>query len=406
MYPRTKGTEDPLLVDNDRRPYSCVQTQAAAENRPSDRAAGTVKVREALFEDYPQIARLQAEYDFPTKSFDEWAHLWVQNPAYIRFKGQLPIGWVLERDDRQLVGYLGNIPLFYEFSGERLIASVAHAWVVDRRYRSYSLLLLDRYFSQRNIELFLNATVGPAAFESFAVFKSLPVPVGSWDHSTFWITNYQGFAASWLAMKGFSQAKTLNYLIASILLVKQTLLKRPFNHSFAGLELHDCTVIDDRFDVFWLALKQANPNVLLGVRSREVLQWHFQSALSCGNAWLITASKGPAINAYAIFFRHDNDVWHMKRLRLVDFQSLDGDAAVLVPMLSRAVSRCRREGIDMLESIGFSYDKSKFIDNIAPFGRRLPSWLYFYKARDKHLAERLRDPNAWNPSQFDGDASL
>ncbi len=60
----------------------------------------------------------------------------------------------------------------------------------------------------------------------------------------------------------------------------------------------------------------------------------------------------------------------------------------------------------MLESIGFRTDKSRVISKIVPYKRKLPSWLYFYKTRDKNLAEMLRDPNVWDPSQFDGDASL
>ena len=60
----------------------------------------------------------------------------------------------------------------------------------------------------------------------------------------------------------------------------------------------------------------------------------------------------------------------------------------------------------MLESIGFRADTHDVIKKLAPYERILPSWLYFYKTRDKSLAERLSDPCVWNPSQFDGDASL
>lgn len=60
----------------------------------------------------------------------------------------------------------------------------------------------------------------------------------------------------------------------------------------------------------------------------------------------------------------------------------------------------------MLESIGFRTDKRDVIYKSVPYKRKLPSWLYFYKTRDESLAEMLSNPNAWDPSQFDGDASL
>jgi hypothetical protein len=384
-------------VTGNRRPNSTDKGHKATESP---------ELREASFEDYPRIAALQVEYGFPKKSFEEWKHLWINNPAYTQSQERLPIGWVLECGGKQIVGYLGNIPLFYEFEGRRLLASVAHAWVVDTCYRSYSLLLLDRYFSQKTVELFLNATVGPAASDSFAVFRSLPAPVGAWDRSAFWITNRQGFLAGWLAKKAFPLAKPLSYGLSVGLFVKQACSKRTLNRPLTGVELQGCTEIDDRFDIFWDALRKGNPRVLLGVRSREMLEWHFKYALGNSKAWIVTASRGSVILAYGVFFRHDNQTLGLKRMRLVDFQTLDGNIAVLAPMLSWALERCRREGIDMLESIGFRADKRSVISKIAPYERKLPSWLYFYKTTDKSLAERLSDPNAWDPSQFDGDASL
>jgi hypothetical protein len=372
----------------------------------TQRPLGSPNVREASFEDHAQIMALLAEYGLPTKAYEEWKHLWINNPAYTRSQGSLPMGWVLECPGKQIVGYLGNIPLFYELRGQRLLASVAHAWVVDTRYRGYSLLLLDRYFSQKTIELFLNPTVGPAASESFAVFHSLPVPVGAWDHSALWITNHQGFLASWLAMKAVPLARPLSYLLSVGPFVKEALSKRKQCHDSAGMKLQVCTDIDGRFDVFWDALRKANPQVLLGVRTREVLEWHFKYALASNKAWVVTAGKGPLITGYGIFFRHDNPKFGLKRMRLVDFQALDGDTTLLAPMLSWALKQCQDDGIDMLESIGFCDDKRGVIRNIAPFERTLPSWLYFYKTRDKSLAERLNDSNAWDPCQFDGDASL
>jgi len=46
------------------------------------------------------------------------------------------------------------------------------------------------------------------------------------------------------------------------------------------------------------------------------------------------------------------------------------------------------------------------IDQLAPYRRRLGSWSYFYAARSNPLQEELQDPAVWDPSLFDGDASL
>ena len=364
------------------------------------------KVREASFEDYDQITALQIEYDRPTKSYEEWEHLWINNPAYIEFRNVLPIGWVLESEDKKIVGYLGNIPLFYDLGGQRILASVAHAWVVHARYRPYAIALLDSYFSQTAVELFLNATVGPAAFESFGVFQSLPVPVGDWDRSVFWVTNYQGFLAGYLAMKGFPLARPLSYALAVVPFIKEAFSNRPSPRDSTDTKLQLCTDVDSRFDVFWQALRKNNPNILLGIRDRAALEWHFRYALRKNEVWVLTVGDGPVMSAYGIFLRYDNPTFSLKRVRLVDYQTLDGNTALLQPMLSWALDRCRNEGIHMLECIGFRPDKRSVITKIASHERKLPCWLYFYKTRDKALAERLSDSNVWDPCQFDGDASL
>jgi hypothetical protein len=96
----------------------------------------------------------------------------------------------------------------------------------------------------------------------------------------------------------------------------------------------------------------------------------------------------------------------LKRLRLIDFQSLDGKNELVVPMISQALKRCRHEGIHMLEIIGFGPEKQRIINSIAPHRRVLSSWLYFYKTSDHYLAKALQDPRSWDPSCLDGDASL
>jgi hypothetical protein len=366
----------------------------------------SVRIREASFEDYSQIVALESKYGLETKTYEEWKHLWSSNPAYSQYQKSLPIGWVLEGEDRTIVGSLGNIPLFYEFEGRRLLASVAHAWVTDTRYRGYSVFLLEQYFSQKVVDLFLNATVGPLASESFAVFESLPAPAGAWDRSAFWITNYQGFLEGWLATKAFPFAKPLSYVLSVGLFVKDTLARRQLRQHDTGVKVELCTDVDGRFDIFWEALRKNNSHLLMAFRTREVLEWHFKYALRQNKAWIVTVGKGSDLTAYGIFRRHDSPRFGLRRMRLVDFQTLDGNTAILVPMLAWAVGRCRREGVDMVESIGFRTDKENVISKIAPHERKLPSWLYFYKTRDKSLAERLSDPNVWNPSQFDGDASL
>ena len=67
------------------------------------------KVRQASFEDYQQIASLESRYGM-ARSVDHWTHLWLGNPLYRELEAGWPIGWVVEDDNKQIVGTMEIFP--------------------------------------------------------------------------------------------------------------------------------------------------------------------------------------------------------------------------------------------------------------------------------------------------------
>jgi hypothetical protein len=45
-------------------------------------------------------------------------------------------------------------------------------------------------------------------------------------------------------------------------------------------------------------------------------------------------------------------------------------------------------------------------DQFAPYRRQLPAWPFYYKATAPEIDAELRRSEVWDPSTFDGDASL
>ncbi|HTU47732.1 MAG TPA: hypothetical protein VMF91_21925 [Bryobacteraceae bacterium] len=376
------------------------QSQTVAAKR-----SNSLQIRGACFNDYPQIAKLESRYRLETKSREEWEHLWINNPVYTQLAKSWPIGWVLEDSDEKIVGYIGNIPLVYELHGKRLLTATSRAWVVDSAYRSYSLLLLDYFFSQKNVDLYLTTSLNSEAFAGFQSFGPCAVPVGDWDHSRFWITNYAGFVSSWLRTKGVPMARLLGFPLSVLPFLRDRIGARGIRTS-GKQELQFCASFDERFDTFWESLKKKRSGVLLGTRTREILDWHFRYALMRYEAWIVCVCEQSKLLAYAIFYRQDNTRIGLKRVRLADFQTLTDDNSLLLPMLACALDRCRKRGIHMLEIVGLSREKAEVIAEASPYRRNLGSWLSFYKANNSQLAERLADPKCWDLSCFDGDSSV
>jgi hypothetical protein len=362
------------------------------------------RLRPACFDDHEQIDRLGARYALKAKSYEEWSHLWLGNPVYREVRDGWSIGWVLEDEHGRIVGSVGNIPVTYELDGRTILAASSHSWVAEPEYRGAALVLLDHLVDQAGVDLFVSSTVSALSTPGIVAYGCRRVPVGLWDQSAFWVTHCRGFLESYLTLRQYRLAKPLSYPLSVGLFLKDRLTERKPGE--ADVEVRACPAFDERFDEFWDDLKRRHPRLLLAVRTREVLAWHYRALLSSDRLWIATVAEGSRLVAYAVFDRNDKPAIGLKRVRLLDFQSLDGGTALLGPVLAWALRKCRDEGVHVLEHFGRWLEPGEALDGIVPYRRQLPSWIHVYRANEPALAARLEDPRAWAPTLYDGDASL
>ncbi len=361
-----------------------------------------IELREARFQDYEGIAALEASQGLAIKPVDEWRRLWAGNPCYEEIGPRWPIGWVLEEGER-IVGSLTNIPLTYTLRGQKLLVASGRGWAVEEQYRGYALLLMDTYFNQENVDVFLTNTVNGNAADAFSTFGSLRVPLGDWGTASFAVTEHRGFAESALRIKGIPLAGALSYPAGVALSLKDRFTAKSIPKSDIAIAL--LRDFDQRFDTFWEILSHRS-DALIAVRSREVLKWHFSASLDKDQLWILTAARSGNIDAYAVFQRRDEPRYGLKRMRMVDFQACDWQDQYCAALVRRAYDECRAQGIHVLEHIGCDLEKTRIFDQSAPYRRKLPGWSFFYLTKNQELAECLAQPEAWAPSSYDADASL
>lgn len=353
-------------------------------------------------EDYEKIAALQLRNGLSSRPYSIWSAMWTGNPACAGWGG--PIGWVLEDAGGEIGGYLGNLPLEYVFHGRTIRAATPYSWVVDPAFRVHSLELQKRFLKQRNVDLFVCATPNAIAEKILRALEFSRVTSGQWDTAGFWITGYLGFARSALRATSAPWPPALAYPVSAGLFLSDLFTGGRARGS--GEEFQLCAGFDSRFEEFWEELKGQNQGCLLAVRSRETLEWHFRPALDRKDVWILAASRGGRLVAYAIFDQQDHPALGLKRVRFTDFQALRGFEGLLRPALGWMLDKCRREGIHLLENTGCWLERFKVSGTTPRHRRRLRSWQFCYKTRDRELFKQLQDPNVWAPSSFDGDASL
>jgi hypothetical protein len=361
-------------------------------------------IRTASFDDYFQIADLQRRNGLAMRPYEDWAALWGDNPA-CKAK-EWPIGWVLETDNGQIVGSIGNLPFAYHFRGRELCIAATCAWAVDPGHRRSSIVLLDRLMRQEDVDFVICTTVSANAEPVLKGFRWSKAPVGTWDRSAFWITGYRGFARSALRLKAVPFANAVSYPVAAALFCRNAFKGAKMPVGGASPEVDLRYDFDSRFDDFWEELKHENHNVLLALRTERTLSWHFRRSLKERSAWILTAFKGSRMVAYAVFDRQDNIQLGLQRVRLVDFQALRGSGEALGVFLGQVLNKCNKEGVHVLENIGCWLDRPGLPAIRAPHHRMLASSMYYYTTNDKDLSDTLKDPMAWTPTSYDGDASL
>jgi hypothetical protein len=362
-------------------------------------AVSQARIREASISDYDQIAAVMARNGLTPRPRAAWMALWKGNPAFEN--GKRPIGWVLEAEGR-LAGCVANVPRNYVFRGELVRAAAECDWAVDKMYRGYALALWQRHTRQANVELLLSTTVGPASEPTYTAYQWSRVPVGQWDQAGFWVAGYCGFLRSASRRKAVPLlARPLAYPLAAALFCRDRVLGGSLSRGRLTVEWR--ADFDKSFDVFWQDLRREKKEVLLAVRDCDTLRWQFQPGQARQNTWIAVVSNGSRLLGYAIFVRRDHPRSGLRRVRLVDFQALENPTEAFRSILTRAIARCRVEGIHMLEDIGCLAGR---LGCPAPHRRQLDAWAYYYKAVSADLGNTLADPARWEPTSFEGDLSL
>jgi hypothetical protein len=330
--------------------------------------------------------------------------LWLKNPLWSRLGHDWPIGWVLENTDGRLVGSLVNIPSLYKFRGQDLICANGRGWVVDPEYRGFALALMGEYFSQPAADLFINTTVGPNAAPMIATLSDR-IPQGDFQTVSYFATAYRGLAAKALRKMHIPLAGLMAYPAAAALRLKDAWRLMAMQPAPASIAIEGTDQFDSRFDTFWDELVRQNPDKLLAARDRASLEWHFAGPLRRRDLWILTASRNGLLRAYCVFKLQEPGE-AVRRMRLVDYQTLDAEEDLLPGLLKAALRRCVEEGVHVLEHLGSGLPKLRSFDRFAPYRRTLPCWPFYYRAADPTIDAQLARPEVWDPSVFDGDASF
>lgn len=367
-------------------------------------------IREASYSDCEAVGALKRRNGLSVKwSTDRWIGLWQENPAMLQ-NPAMPIGWVLEQEGR-VVGYLGNIPMYYQFKGRRLLAAAARGFAVDAEHRGQSLRLAAAFFSQKDVALLLNTSANVPSGSVFKLCKAEKIPYPDYDKALFWVVNARGFASSVLRMRGFGAALAAiaGAMLAPAVYIEGLWRQRgPLGHATAyEMSVLDPHSVGEEFDEFWQRTLAERSQCLLAERSAGALRWHFgHRGAATRRAKFVCAWHAGKLVGYVVLTREDSEGIGLMRSRIADLMAEKDAPDIIDALLNAAYLQACAEGSHILELVGFPERIRKhFVDGRA-FERTLPSWQFWYKAVAPGLSDDLKCQDAWYGSSYDGDASL
>jgi hypothetical protein len=367
------------------------------------RQTGDCNVREATLADYGAIREASLRNGIGAPNYLDWERFWKDTP--FRSGLSAPLGWVLEEKSQGIVGTFSSVPRIYTYNGEPVRVALARGWAVDPSFRSASIFLANKFFSQKNVDLFLDTTASPQAGAIFKAFKCKEIPGPSCAQVLFWIINYAGFAGSVLRRKQIPHLAALRHVAGPALCCMDLLHRRKARRQQGKVcLLHS---FDERFDAFWDVLRRRQGR-LLAVRSSAALTWQFRPALESGDVVILAMFEGESLSGYLVMKRYDQEKIGLRRFRIVDIQAVSDEADTVLSLVSAALEHAAQSGVDVLEAMGFNRSKRDLLERFHPHRRMLPACPYLYRVSEdsRSLRNALQEADAWDPSPFDGDAAL
>ena len=367
----------------------------------------SLSVREAQFSDFEAIHSMNKRLGQGADSEENWNRLWRDNPAIRETNAQARIGWVLE-DAGKITGFLGSIPLAYRLHGQVISAAATCRFAVEPSYRGFTHMLVNSFFRQKDVDLFLNTTATVGAGKMMAALRALPVPQADYGRVLFWVLHPGKFAQAVLRRAGMPLGLSRIAGIGGALAIRGDIAVRSRKAKKVArrFELRELNLeeVGSDFSAFWQE-RAKRAEYLFAQRSPEVLAWHFNAPSSQKKTKVIAGYTGSKLEGY-IILRHEPAKEYLRRSVIADLMTATDEPELITSLLSAAHDCSKQFGSHVLELLGYPKRIREVCLLARPYWRDYPACPYYFKARDRALQQRLQSESAWYACPYDGDTTL
>jgi len=359
-----------------------------------------MKIRTATFDDLKKIKELCIRNNLKVDKI--YKEVWQNFPNFSEFEN-VPIGWVMENKEGNIVGVILNLFMNYRLNDKTYKASVVSTWAVDDNYRKDSMNLIFKWIYQKNVDLLVDNRRTERSAKILKSFKFKNVPTKDYEKIIFWVLDYPNFIKSAIKKKLKIQIGSIAILPAAILKFYDFLMNRNKNF-YLNKKTLEVKSFDKKFDLFWEKLQKNNK--FMSERNSASLEWHFARGIKEKRISVLALSNENNLIGYIVVMRSDNNEIGLKRMKIVDIQSLTNVEEDTNNLIANAILYARNEGVHILELMGFGKNIREQALKTNPYIRTLSYSPFFFKIMSDELKNVFTDDIEWDASLFDGDGSL
>lgn len=194
-------------------------------------------IRKTNFNDYKKIRSLVKKNNNNIPPFNKWKNIWTKNPNY---KLKKPIADILLNNNK-IYGYHSIIPkkLIYKKKIYKIL--VSSNWVVNKKYRQFSMQLLNKFFNM-NADIYLTTTANKDVANIWEAFGATTVKPNLTNLVIYKILSPYNFIYSFFILKKKYVPKLIIKLLSCFLkiyLKRKIHTKEKLNLKLLDLDIND-----------------------------------------------------------------------------------------------------------------------------------------------------------------------
>jgi hypothetical protein len=322
-------------------------------------------------EHYQEAASYLASFPQETRGPEFWRDRfrlwWEDNPAFFE---DLERGWILKANGA-VVGFLGNIPSYFQLSGEKKIIYSATTWRVSPGYRNHSLDLLFKQIDYSRKSLLFLITVGEVARRISQMLRFQILQRGD-ERVGILVIHSEKFLGAFVGKNPVTRflAKGL-----ALILDGTQALRLSSAPEGGGFTVKELVRADASFDELWKRTEGHVPNT--NVRTAEVINWYCFGSKNFRKR-LFGVYRGPSLLAYVIFI--NSQVRGLNLLECLDFWGETEETAAVKSLFRYLKDYGQKNSIDLITFPSFSREVSVLFRKLCLFQIKSKRGREYFKA--------------------------